>query len=505
MIKLLQTILLGMTFFVVSAHAQTFELGEESKSKEKTKNIYQLSDGSFFTTDYIDDYEFNKKSAELSYYKGSKRVSSAVIEAKVNGEKGLIDNIIGNKDQLLVFIVLESKSKVQLFRQAYGSNCLPEGSAVEIISYDIDKKHGAGFRYAQSKNRKFFCVDAVNSDYETHFYKYKTLIFNEQYNIVSESSYEMSRKGDGTQLLDLRLSDNGNFYALYKVHHTNEKDKIDYSRGLKKFHLIQTKAGKAEQNELQIKTTSFIHDLMFDIESDAHLSITGIYDSEKKDQALFFYQYDLKENKTLNQGLLPLTLDMIPDDEEETGEESKDKKLLLSNYVVRDIHSMNDGSFVGVLEYYQSYTVSSQDGSTSHYIYGDILTYKINASGKMDWVTPIRCYQHHNIKNNHGSFAGYWHGDDYYLYFGDKIGNYEKDGKYHHGFSKILPDREYCVSQVKLNLSTGKYERTIFLNKKRLGKMVAMPTVFSANYGISSMVFFFNQKKNEVLGTLKFN
>jgi hypothetical protein len=57
---------MGMIFISLTIQAQTLELGEESKSVEKTQNVYALSDGNFYTTDYWDDYTFNKKSAELS-------------------------------------------------------------------------------------------------------------------------------------------------------------------------------------------------------------------------------------------------------------------------------------------------------------------------------------------------------------------------------------------------------------------------------------------------------
>jgi hypothetical protein len=59
--KAILCILLGMILIAFSAKSQTFELGEESKSKEKTKNIYQLSDGSFFTSNYTDDEILKEK------------------------------------------------------------------------------------------------------------------------------------------------------------------------------------------------------------------------------------------------------------------------------------------------------------------------------------------------------------------------------------------------------------------------------------------------------------
>jgi hypothetical protein len=414
----------------------------------------------------------------------------------------LIDHIIANDDKLLVFITISSKSSSKLYRQEYDNKCKPLGKAVEIFSYQIEKKQGVYYRYTHSKNQMFFSVDANHYDDNNGNNKHSHLIFKNDFSKVSECQYLIEDKNENHSRIDNYLSDNGIFYSLIKVFNLDQKGKVLDINGYEKFILIQVNTGKVEQKDLKIKTNLYISDLVFDIVEETYLNVTGIYDWERKDQALFYFQYNLKEGNIVNQGLLPFTNDLIPDDEETTGAANKDNQVSLENYEIRDIKSLNDGSFIGVIEYYSSFTLS--DG-TQNYQFGDILIYKINSAGKMEWLTPIRCHQHHNIKINHGSFEGYWNGNQYFIIFGDRLAHYENDGKYHHDYSKVLSNNEYCVSQVVLDLKTGQYKRSILLKKDKLANLVAMPTHFKSNYSNSSLIFYFNQKKNELFGIMKFN
>jgi hypothetical protein len=195
---------------------------------------------------------------------------------------------------------------------------------------------------------------------------------------------------------------------------------------------------------------------------------------------------------------------MLTDDEEiAAGYTKSDSKFSFVYFKFKDIKAMEDGSLVCVMEETYTLIARSKESTTYFYHTSDIMIYRMNGSGKLEWINLIRKKTSSPKHYNNNSFVGYWTDDEYIMFFGDKMYNYDEKGTYHIDYSFISNNKD-CAAKVKFDINTGRYVRTIALNKENLGKMEINPLRRSINYVNQQLVVLFNNHSKEIFGTINF-
>jgi hypothetical protein len=507
--KNLFQILFLFTSFQTSA--QTVEWGPVTKTKSFTSRILQIENGDFYTTNFSTAY-FTKASVNLKFYKKMNDEAKGQINTKVDGKKASIRKVIVNRDDAIVFLVLEGKNEIELFYQVYDKSCIPAGEPTLIMSLDKVKRQNGNFRITQSKNKKYFCIEysipGMKEDRERVGYK----IFNSDLSIKSEGQFESQYSNKEADITDRYISNNGELFIVLKVYNSNEKGKVKDLNSIKKFIMYLVKDTEMEPYEFDLGEDKKITQINFDSDEKEYFNCTGIYnDGRKKNQGIFYFQFNFKEKQIKNIGVNPFTKDLLTE-EDEDGKKKKAKSTpKLRDYIMLDLKTLSDGSIVAVLEYFDlvinTYTDPKTGVTTTTYIYvnGEVIVYKVQNDGKFEWVTSIKKYQSTRNTDIYNSISGYWLDNKYVFFFNDNIKRYDEKGKHNSKKSNANSGKkDYCVAKVELDLKTGKFVRTAFLKKDDVMKIRALPSFFSYDYVQKQVIMYFRARKNERFGKVDF-
>ena len=275
-----------------------------------------------------------------------------------------------------------------------------------------------------SKNQKYiaFTVDIKNKDSETH----RLFVFNNALEKVYQTEFKRGIKDRKFILENIDVDEtDGSVYLLGKAYTREKKKKKE--GGKYQFELYKIN-GNSKQSVVFDSSENYIGSLTTVI-NDGKLFCVGFY-SEKNDhryKGFVYFDIDSKNMSLTNKVFSPFTEQFILD---KYGK-SKDKEL--RNISFRNIHiTENNECILNAEEFYiTSVYVSNQYGGYWRYIYNfrDIISAKIDASGKLIWARNINKKQKDGYYSPYLSYTStYFNGKSYFfINCSDKIKKLRND------------------------------------------------------------------------------
>lgn len=257
-------------------------------------------------------------------------------------------------------------------------------------------------------------------------------------NLEVDDSYEFKMPYTETKMdiLDFQIDKNGNIYKLVKVFNDNsEKDRKSKNDDTPNSHLEiffvkkgsnEIKISKFDEKNLFFDNLIII-DTPFDYVLCGGLYLRGKGKSNEYD-GLMSFKIDSNGNY-FDKNFIDIPADIInlfeseSENEKNKKKEANGEKPRIKDFILKGIHISKDGSYVINIEQLIIKERSTTKSTTYTYFYNDIITSKISANGKLEWMKKIPKYQQSYRGTDGLSFKYLNVNSNHYIIYLDNVKN----------------------------------------------------------------------------------
>ncbi len=463
-------------------------------------------------------------SYKLSNHQDFKITATGKIEVKADGGLANFEDAEVVNDQLLVFLSDKKEGKNHFYMQKYGNDMLPNGDAIEIASYDLEKGRSKGFfNIISSRDKNYFGVvwEIPGKKDEKDRYGFK--IFDKELKEFTDGDYKLPFAGKLSVINQHYLSNTGDYFInVTEFTEPAEKKLFKSYLNYKAMHILHITSDDLVDFEINLEGRR-VEAMTMNSDNNRLFTVTGIYGEQGKAgvSGLFYLRANFDKQEVVDEGFEKFGKDFITQDWSDRQKEKAEKREQkgkgepqLYNYQMRQTEVLEDGSLVGSMEQYYVVVTQYSDprtGSTRTtytYYYNDIIAFKVGVNGGFEWLKKINKYQ---VSTNDGgpysSYARYTNNGKLSFIFNDHVKNYNEKGEY------IDSDRPYpanfskkknVVAYVELDLSNGSISRKTFFDRNEISAL-AVPKLFQVDYTNKEMLLYSVIGRKEKFGILKFN
>ncbi len=429
-------------------------------------------------------------------------------------------------DHLVVFLSDKQDGRNAFFMQEYGFDLEPVGKVVKLASYELEsrrRRYAGEFSVYQSQNKDFFSVVWTIPGKKDEETKYGYKVFDSELEVATEGEYSFPFQAKYCRVNTMHLSNTGDFFTVVSEYQASDSKRIFRNyKDYKTMHVYHITPDGMEDVEIDLDGKR-VEALNINSDNESQFILTGTYGEKNKAgiKGLFYLKLNFKSQEILSEGFDEFSEDFITQDWSDRQKKKVEKKRArgkdvepqLYEYVMRDLHVLEDGSFVGSMEQYFVRVVTRTDpktGSTTttyYYYYNDIIAFKVGADGGFDWHTKVRKYQ--VSTNDGGYFSSYERFIDngkMIMIFNDNNLNYDEQGNFD-GEGKLLSSRlskrKNTVALVEMDLETGEFTRKMFFDRSELGA-IAVPKMFNVDYNTGEVLVYAVKGAKEKFGIIHF-
>jgi hypothetical protein len=463
-------------------------------------------------------------SYKLSNHQDFKITATGKIEVKADGGLANFEDAEVVNDQLLVFLSDKKEGKNHFYMQKYGNDMLPNGDAIEIASYDLEKGRSKGFfNIISSRDKNYFGVvwEIPGKKDEKDRYGFK--IFDKELKEFTDGDYKLPYAGKLSVINQHYLSNTGDYFInVTEFTEPAEKKLFKSYLNYKAMHILHITSDDLVDFEINLEGRR-VEAMTMNSDNNRLFTVTGIYGEQGKAgvSGLFYLRANFDKQEVVDEGFEKFGKDFITQDWTDRQKEKAEKREQkgkgepqLYNYQMRQTEVLEDGSLVGSMEQYYVVVTQYSDprtGSTRTtytYYYNDIIAFKVGVNGGFEWLKKINKYQ---VSTNDGgpysSYARFTSNGKLSFIFNDNVKNYNEKGEY------IDSDRPYpanfskkknVVAYVELDLSNGSISRKTFFDRNEISAL-AVPKLFQVDYTNKEMLLYSVIGRKEKFGILKFN
>lgn len=465
-------------------------------------------------------------SLQVSAHKNLETFAKEKLVLRANGSPANYEGTAIVGDHFVLFMSDKQAGRNAFFMQEYGFDLEPMGDAAELASYELDGKRGrfaGSFNVYQSENKDYFSVVWTIPGKRDEETKYGYKIYDKDLKVRTEGEYEFPFEAKYCRINTMHLSNTGDFFTVVTEYQESDSKRLfnNYAN-YKTMHIYHINPEGLEDVEIDLEGKR-VEALNINSDNERMFIITGTYGDRKKAgiKGLFYLKLDFKSKEIVTQGFEEFSEDFITQDwsdrqkkkVERKQARGKDVEPQLYEYVMRDVHVLEDGSVVGSMEQYFVRVVSRTDPRTGqvtytyYYYYNDIIAFKVGTDGGFDWHTKVNKYQ---VSINDG---GYFSSYERYVDNGkmvmifndnnlnyDESGNYDQDGKLQ---ASTLSRKKNTVALVEMDLETGEFTRKMFFDRSELGA-IAVPKLFNVDYNTHEVLVYAVKGSKEKFGIIRF-
>lgn len=510
--------------FTSQAQVEVSEWSELEKSPGRLLGLMPRDANDFFALRRTGRGVFG--SLQVSAHKNLETFAKEKLVLRVNGSQASYEGSTLVGDRLVVFLSDKQNGKNAFFMQEYGFDLEPVGEAVELASYELESKrrrYAGEFSFYQSENKDFFSVVWTIPGKKDEESKYGYKIFNSELELTNDGEYQFPFEAKYCRVNAMHLSNTGDFFTVVTEYQERESKRLFNSyANYKMMHIYHITSEGMEDVEINLEGKR-VEALNINSDNESQFILTGTYGEQKKAgiKGLFYLKLDFKSQEILSEGFEEFSEDFITQDwsdrkkkkVEKKRAKGKDVEPQLYQYVMRDLHVLEDGSFVGSMEQYFVRVVTRTDPKTGattttyYYYYNDIIAFKVGADGGFDWHTKVRKYQ---VSTNDGgyfsSYERYIDGGKMVMIFNDNNLNYDDQGDFDEEGklqSSRLSKRKNTVALVEMDLETGEFTRKMFFDRSELGA-IAVPKMFHVDYNTGEVLVYAVKGTKEKFGIIHF-
>lgn len=414
---------------------------------------------------------------------------------------GYYQQTLRHKNGHAVFIADRNGKEMKLFIKILDEefNVLEEN---EILTYTDNRPNAQPeFNLIQAPNRSYtlayYQIPGKRNGVDTYGYQ----LFNEDLKVITQGEYNLPFDANLSSIEDYTITDNGDFFIGVIEMSAIENQGIRVRKTFKNLHVYQIDSTgiKDYTFELQGKRIS---NFVMNAQQTNQLTLFGIYsnsETNEKQDGFFNAQINLSADSVTAVGFIPLSVEIMLS-EHEAGEQLRLQKRMerrgetpqLSRYEVRDIFTLENGSYVGSIEKYYIYTntsYNSQTGqrmTTNYYYYNDIVAFCIDSSGQLRWEQRIPKIQ--VSINDYGPFSSYASFADsasLNFIFNDTHANYDESGLYKTDLKEVatfsLSKNRNVGAWVRIDIQTGEIQRQI-CHERATDNILLIPKAFELAY-----------------------
>lgn len=187
----------------------------------------------------------------------------------------------------------------------------------------------------------------------------------------------------------------------------------------------------------------------------------------------------------------------------------------LDSYKMRSLRPTNDGGFIGIAEHFDKEERFSGAGAPgtnnrvdTYYYYNNIIVYKIDSAGRLEWNKVISKNQHSiNDGGYYLSFSKYVNDSSVFLIFNDNKKNYSESGEY---LNAVSPKTAYfnswrnAVALVEIDIKIGAVKRRSIGGKKNTDT-VLVPKLCIENEESNELFLYGKSGNKHRYGRIRFD
>ncbi|HLP55564.1 MAG TPA: hypothetical protein VK151_11070 [Fluviicola sp.] len=512
---------ISLILFCLHARAQDYVIDWVQDSRRSISQIVDIfpQNGTNFFTYQLSNSQL-LQAPKVTRYENGQPIITKRIEQHIENNMVILEELVVFNGSLLGFLSDKKDGVNSLYMVKYDTEIDPLGDPEVITSYPKNKglANRGFFNVLTSRNKKYLCVEYVIPGKRDHFDRYGYKVMDSAFRVVTEGEYEIPYNARNASVDVRYLTDNGDYILGISVYsNTNIGVWKDYN-ALEKTVVVHVKGDEFSEYELSIEDKR-----VFDIgvnALDSILVVTGTYGEEMSSgsQGVFMMRINLAEKKIRQQyfELFPrdfMTQDMTPNEIDRL-ERREDRGRLgpqLYNYMIRSIYPLDDGSTIVVAEQFYLYQQTTTDArgisqSVSHYYYNDVISYKIDAGGKFNWMVRIPKEQHSvNDYGYYSSIKSFVDKGKLVVFFNDNIANYDEFGVYE-GFNRSISfpvrKKSYTLSKCEVDIASGEVNRISF-NDYNATQGYVIPRLSTIDYP-NRQVLFYAQGRLDRFGILQY-
>ncbi|MFZ9028261.1 MAG: hypothetical protein ACO2Z9_04555 [Crocinitomicaceae bacterium] len=450
----------------------------------------------------------------LGHYKVSRHVGKEMVasgklllyaENSIATYEGV--RVIG--DKLIVFLSDKKDGEKILFMQVYNKEIKPEGDAVRLGAFSLERGGNKGwFDVKVSSNKEFVGVVWQIPGRKDTNDKYGFKVYTKDLELINEGEYPLPFDPELCTIHNHYISNTGDYFlALSELEITEERVVRRDKKAFKALHIYHIAEDGLQDLVINVADKRIVA-MALTSDTSNIFTITGVYGEKEEPgvKGVFYRKIDLMTAEEIGGGMKDFERSFITQNwsQRELSKASRREargrgEPQLYDYQMREANILDDGTIVGTMEQYFVRVRSTYDSRTGqstniyYYYYNDIIAYKINANGEFDWFKKIPKYQ--VSMNDGGPFSsfesvvsnGYIH-----FIFNDNVRNYSDDGDFL-GSDRLqvanYSKRKNVVALVSMDLDSGEQERRNFFDRSTVD-VLAIPKKFEVDHRENRMIIY---------------
>jgi hypothetical protein len=522
--KLNLTLIILLTSFLGFSQDYSFEWGEPTKTKTSILDIYSVNGKSFYAwTSTKGGY------SRIMSYKNLSYTSTTYFRNVVNGKPSEYEGTFEIDGKIYIFTSEDNAEKtsktlyVHAFKESAEKSDI-EGKKIASFDYDKKNKRRSGYKLIASEDKQKICATYYSSNRkksDSKNGKYGYSVFDANLSVESEGSFEDILEEKGETIIDYKLSNQGNLFMVTSFEVKGEPTTIKFYKVTgDEFNALQFNLGEKYTNQLSVA-----------VDKNENFIVSGFYGERGiKGQTrgtgvrgVFFAVMNPKNEEILSSGYNEFDdqfiMEGLTNRQKQRSEKKKEQKGIepsLYNFKMRKFEATADGGFLGVAEEYFVVVTEIPNPRSSlntqkvyTYYYNDLIVFKLDGEGKMQWKKKIQKLQiTNNMYDTRVSFVMKQVNEKLFIIFNDNLKNYDPISK---NFleSEIPRPNNYtkknnAMAIVKMDLESGKIERNAINGKKEFGSILLTKLCIPDPQNPTILVYTIKDSK-EMVGRMNFN
>lgn len=509
-----------LTGFLGYSQGFDIEWGPMAKSKNAVLSIYKVDGNSFYA-----DCGGTRGYA-MMVYKNYNLASKTIYETVVDRKSVRLEGRFYFGDKILIFTSKNNDEDTQksLYVHEFRESSEPiEIEGKKLVSFNFDKKdkRRTDFGLLISENREKMCVTYIATQRKDRLATtYGYYILDSDLKVESEGSFGDLLEPEVESVDEYKLSNGGDLFLVTKV---KRKDQPEFM----KFY----KVNGEESKELEMKLKgNYVNQLSIALDEKDNFVVSGFYGrAEVKGETrktgvrgVFYVIMDPDTEEILSSGFNEFDdafiMEGLSERQKARSEKAKEKRGLepsLQNFQMRLFEPTQDGGSFGLAEEYYMRVTTSHDPKTGrttvtyHYYYNDLIAFKLNKEGELEWKKKIQKYQYTTDDNGFfSSFTCQRTKEKFYILFNDNAQNYDEiSSKF---LDKEIPmgmrlsAKKNVIALVEIDLETGDIGRSAMGGREEIGAILT-PKLCAPSETEPSILLYTAKSSKQRLGRISFN
>lgn len=516
----------------VLKHYDSFELewGDLFRSSGNVEALLKTNDGNYFSLvnkttvyNFFTDY---KKRFYIEPIEGFEPQSRTKIKLFGDGKRSTLEDVTTIDNQLVMvskknFLWKKETGYYYHFVDPNLMNVESRGFPLGRYNYS-SSKNGFGYISLLSNRNKdlagiFYTVPSEGYD----FPRYSFGVLNNRQELLFKDETTFPYRNKRLNFFDEYLTPEGDFFVLAREYSENNNSiwlNEDVHNSIRVF-----KIENGELNDFKInQSENILSEINVVSDENGNLIFSGLY-SEDQDSGIrgvFFIKMDT-DGKVLTKeyhsfSVEFLTLGKSTWARQKALDNDFNGKPVdgLGNFVMHDLRKTADDGYIGVAEHFEIEkrfsgvgTPGSSNRLDTYYFYDDVIVYKLDSSGVLDWVKRIPKSQ--NSINDNGYYLSIVQAltkDYMYILFNDNSKNYDDLNFYLNLESPKTANfnfRKNTIAMAKIKLSDGSINRFSLGGKSELST-VLVPKLCIENKVNNELFLYSRSSKRQRYGSIIF-